>query len=199
MSLLTLEKLSKLGIEDKWLQPLNDAFAKYDISTPKRQACFLGQAMHESGNFKNLEENLNYSALGLMKTWPSRFPDLDTADKYAHNPEKIANKVYAGRMGNIEEGDGYAFRGRGIFQLTGRENYANFGHNASVDVLSNPDLLSTPEYASLSAGWFYNKRGLNEYADKMDIETISKRINGGAIGLEDRKMRTNRILDILNV
>ena len=199
MSLLTLEKLSRLGIEDKWLQPLNDAFAKYDISTPKRQACFLGQAMHESGNFKNLEENLNYSALGLMKTWPSRFPDLDTADKYAHNPEKIANKVYAGRMGNIEEGDGYAFRGRGIFQLTGRENYANFGHNAAVDVLSNPNLLSTPEYATLSAGWFYNKRGLNEYADKMDIETISKRINGGAIGLEDRKMRTNRILDILNV
>ena len=198
MSLLTLEKLSRLGIEDKWLQPLNDAFAKYDISTPKRQACFLGQAMHESGNFKNLEENLNYSALGLMKTWPSRFPDLDTADKYAHNPEKIANKVYAGRMGNIEEGDGYAFRGRGIFQLTGRENYANFGHNAAVDVLSNPNLLSTPEYATLSAGWFYNKRGLNEYADKMDIETISKRINGGAIGLEDRKMRTNRILDILN-
>ena len=198
MSLLTLEKLSRLGIEDKWLQPLNDAFAKYDISTPKRQACFLGQAMHESGNFKNLEENLNYSALGLMKTWPSRFPDLDTADKYAHNAEKIANKVYAGRMGNIEEGDGYAFRGRGIFQLTGRENYANFGHNAAVDVLSNPDLLSTPEYATLSAGWFYNKRGLNEYADKMDIETISKRINGGTIGLEDRKMRTNRILDILN-
>lgn len=197
MSLLTLEKLSKLGIEDKWLQPLNDAFAKYDISTPKRQACFLGQAMHESGNFKNLEENLNYSALGLMKTWPSRFPDLDTADKYAHNPEKIANKVYAGRMGNIEEGDGYAFRGRGIFQLTGRENYANFGHNAAVDVLSNPDLLSTPEYATLSAGWYWNKRSLNQYADLMDVESITKRINGGTIGLDNRKAQINKVLDII--
>ena len=197
MSLLTLEKLSRLGIEDKWLQPLNDAFAKYDISTPKRQACFLGQAMHESGNFKNLEENLNYSALGLMKTWPSRFPDLDTADKYAHNAEKVANKVYAGRMGNIEEGDGYAFRGRGIFQLTGRENYANFGHNAAVDVLSNPNLLSTPEYATLSAGWFYNKRGLNQYADVMDVESLTKRINGGTIGLDNRKAQINKVLDII--
>ena len=197
MSLLTLEKLNRLGIEDKWLQPLNDAFAKYDISTPKRQACFLGQAMHESGNFKNLEENLNYSALGLMKTWPSRFPDLDTADKYAHNPEKIANKVYAGRMGNIEEGDGYAFRGRGIFQLTGRENYANFGHNASVDVLSNPDLLSTPEYATLSAAWYWNKRSLNQYADVMDVESLTKRINGGTIGLDNRKAQINKVLDII--
>jgi len=197
MSLLTLEKLSRLGIEDKWLQPLNDAFAKYDISTPKRQACFLGQAMHESGNFKNLEENLNYSALSLTKTWPSRFPDLDTADKYAHNPEKIANKVYAGRMGNIEEGDGYAFRGRGIFQLTGRENYANFGHNAAVDVLSNPDLLSTPEYATLSAGWYWNKRSLNQYADLMDVESITKRINGGTIGLDNRKAQINKVLDII--
>jgi len=197
MSLLTLEKLSRLGIEDKWLQPLNDAFAKYDISTPKRQACFLGQAMHESGNFKNLEENLNYSALGLMKTWPSRFPDLDTADKYAHNPEKIANKVYAGRMGNIEEGDGYAFRGRGIFQLTGRENYANFGHNAAVDVLSNPNLLSTPEYATLSAAWYWNKRSLNQYADVMDVESLTKRINGGTIGLDNRKAQINKVLDII--
>ncbi len=197
MSLLTLEKLSRLGIEDKWLQPLNDAFAKYDISTPKRQACFLGQAMHESGNFKNLEENLNYSALGLMKTWPSRFPDLDTADKYAHNAEKIANKVYAGRMGNIEEGDGYAFRGRGIFQLTGRENYANFGHNAAVDVLSNPNLLSTPEYATLSAAWYWNKRSLNQYADVMDVESLTKRINGGTIGLDNRKAQINKVLDII--
>ena len=197
MSLLTLEKLNNLGIEDKWLQPLNDTFAKYDISTPKRQACFLGQAMHESGNFKNLEENLNYSALGLMKTWPSRFPDLDTADKYAHNPEKIANKVYAGRMGNIEEGDGYAFRGRGIFQLTGRENYANFGHNAAVDVLSNPNLLSTPEYATLSATWYWNKRSLNQYADVMDVESLTKRINGGTIGLDNRKAQINKVLDII--
>jgi putative chitinase len=199
MALLTLEKLRSLGLDDKWLDGLNDCFDKYAINTPQRQACFLAQVMHESGGFKLLQENLNYSALGLMKTWPSRFPDMDTADKYAHNPEKIANKVYAGRMGNIEEGDGWKFHGRGLIQLTGRENYANFGHNASVDVLSNPDLLITPEYACLSAGWYWNKRNLNELADKtpMDIESITKKINGGTLGLEDRKARTEKALAIL--
>jgi len=190
-------QLLALGIEGKWLEPLLETFEKYDISTPKRQAYFIGQCMHESGGFKQLKENLNYSAKGLMATWPSRFPDMDTAEKYERNPEKIANKVYAGRMGNIEEGDGWKYHGRGLIQLTGRENYANFGLNASVDVLSNPDLLTTPEYASLSAGWFYNKRNLNELADKMDIEGITKKINGGTNGLEDRKARTQKVLAVL--
>lgn len=197
MAQITIEKLRSLGLDDKWLDGLNNCFDKYAINTPQRQACFLAQVMHESGGFKFLSENLNYSATALMRTWGSRFPDLDTADKYAHNPEKIANKVYAGRMGNIEEGDGWKYRGRGLIQLTGRENYANFGHNASVDVLSNPDLLTTPEYATLSAGFFWNKRNLNEYADKMDIEGITKKINGGTNGLEDRKARTQKVLSVL--
>ena len=197
MSELTLDKLRSLGLDEKWLNGLNDCFDKYAINTPERQACFLAQVMHESGGFKLLSENLNYSAAALMRTWPSRFPDMDTAEKYAHNPEKIANKVYAGRMGNIEEGDGWKFHGRGLIQLTGRENYANFVHNASVDVLSNPDLLITPEYACLSAGWYWNKRNLNELADKMDIEGITKKINGGTLGLEDRKARTEKALAIL--
>lgn len=197
MSELTLDKLRSLGLDDKWIDGLNDCFDKYAINTPERQACFLAQVMHESGGFKLLSENLNYSAAALMRTWPSRFPDMDTAEKYAHNPEKIANKVYAGRMGNIEEGDGWKFHGRGLIQLTGRENYANFGHNASVDVLSNPDLLTTSEYACLSAGWYWNKRNLNELADKMDIEGITKKINGGTLGLEDRKARTEKALAIL--
>jgi putative chitinase len=197
MAQITIEKLNSLGLEEKWLDGLNNCFDKYDINNPERQACFLAQVMHESNSFKALSENLNYSALGLTKTWPSRFPDLETADKYAHNPEKIANKVYAGRMGNIEEGDGWKYHGRGLIQLTGRENYANFGHNASVDVLSNPDLLTTPEYAALSAGWYWNKRNLNELADKLDIEGITKKINGGTIGLEDRKARTQKVLAIL--
>lgn len=197
MAQITLEKLHSLGLEDKWLDGLNHCFDKYEINTPQRQACFLAQVMHESNSFKVLSENLNYSAQALMRTWPSRFPDIDTAEKFEHNPEKIANKVYAGRMGNIEEGDGFAYRGRGLIQLTGRENYANFGHNAGVDVLSNPDLLTTPEYASLSAGWYWNKRNLNELADKMDIEGITKKINGGTIGLEDRKARTQKVLAIL--
>ena len=197
MALLTNEKLRSLGLDEKWLDGLNDCFEKYAINTPERQACFLAQVMHESNSFKALSENLNYSAQGLMRTWPSRFPDLDVAEKYEHNPEKIANKVYAGRMGNIEEGDGWKYHGRGLIQLTGRENYANFGLNAGVDVLSNPDLLTTPEYASLSAGWYWNKRNLNELADKMDIEGITKKINGGTIGLEDRKARTQKVLAIL--
>ena len=197
MAQLTLDKLRSLGLDEKWLTGLNDCFDKYDISTPQRQSCFLAQVMHESGGFKFLEENLNYSAQALMRTWGSRFPDIDTAEKFEHNPEKIANKVYAGRMGNMEEGDGWKYRGRGLIQLTGRENYANFGHNVGVDVLSNPDLLATPEYACLSAGFYWNKRNLNEYADKMDIETITKRINGGLLGIEDRKAKTEMCLRIL--
>jgi putative chitinase len=197
MAQITTEKLNALGLEEKWLDGLNKCFDKYDINTPERQACFLAQVMHESNSFKSLSENLNYSAQGLMRTWSSRFPDLDTAEKFEHNPEKIANKVYAGRMGNIEEGDGWKYHGRGLIQLTGRENYANFGHNVGVDVLSNPDLLTTPEYATLSAGWYWNKRNLNELADKMDIEGITKKINGGTLGLEDRKARTQKVLAIL--
>jgi len=197
MAQITIEKLKSLGLEDKWLDGINNCFDKYSINTPERQSCFLAQVMHESGGFKFLSENLNYSAAALMRTWGSRFPDNDTAEKFEHNPEKIANKVYSGRMGNIEEGDGWKYRGRGLIQLTGRENYANFGHNVGVDFLSNPDLLTTPEYATLSAGWYWNKRNLNELADKMDVEGITKKINGGVNGLEDRKARTQKVLAIL--
>jgi putative chitinase len=190
-------QLLALGIEGKWLEPLLETFEKYDINTPKRQACFIGQAMHESGGFKHMVENLNYSAKGLMATWPSRFPDMDTAEKYERNPEKIANKVYSGRMGNTEDGDGWKYRGRGIFQLTGKENYKNCSDGIGVDLIANPELLQEPKCAALSAGWYYNKRNLNQYADIMDIETMTKRINGGTIGLEDRKAKINKVLDIL--
>jgi putative chitinase len=190
-------QLLALGIDGKWLEPLLETFEKYDINTPKRQACFIGQAMHESGGFKHLVENLNYSAQGLMRTWASRFPDTDTAEKYANNPEKIANKVYSGRMGNTEDGDGFKYRGRGIFQLTGKENYKNCSDGIGVDLIANPELLQEPRCACLSAGWYYNKRNLNQYADIMDIETMTKKINGGTIGLEDRKAKINKVLDIL--
>jgi len=191
------EQLKTLGISEEWLEPLNETFEKYDISTPKRQACFIGQCMHESGGFKFLKENLNYSAAALMRTWPSRFPDMDTAEKYERNPEKIANKVYGGRMGNTEEGDGAKYIGRGLIQLTGKENYANCGLGIGVDLLGNPDWLSNPKYASLSAGWFWNKKGLNALADTMDIETMTKRINGGSIGIADRTAKINKVLDLL--
>lgn len=196
---MTNEQLQELGIDAKWLQPLEDTFAKYDINTPERQAAFIGQCAHESGNFKTLEENLNYKPEALMRVWPSRFPDLAIAMKYAHNPEMIANKVYGGRMGNgVEEtGDGWKYHGRGLIQLTGKENYANCGSGIGVDLLSNPNLLNTPEYAALSAGWFWNKKGLNALADAGDFETITKRINGGTLGLEDRKAKIAKALSVL--
>jgi putative chitinase len=194
---MTLDQLDKLGLDHKWLEPLNETFEKYEINTPKRQACFIGQCMHESGGFKTLQENLNYSAPALMRTWPSRFPDLDTADKYAHNPQMIASKVYAGRMGNTTPEEAGAYIGRGLIQLTGKENYANCGLGLGVDLLGNPDWLATPKYAALSAGWYWRKRNLNELADNMDIETMTKRINGGTIGLDDRKAKINMCLNAL--
>jgi putative chitinase len=195
---MTPQQLDKLGLDHKWLDPINETFAKYDISTPKRQACFIGQCMHESGGFRHLEENLNYSAKALMNTWPSRFPDMDTAEKYEHDPVKIASKVYAGRMGNTTPEDAGKYIGRGLIQLTGKENYANCGLGLGVDLLGHPDWLATPKYAALSAGWFFNKKGLNALADTMDIETMTKRINGGLTGLDDRKAKINMALNAIS-
>jgi putative chitinase len=192
---MTLDQLDKLGLNHKWLEPLNETFEKYEINTPKRQACFIGQCMHESSGFKILQENLNYSALALMRTWPSRFPDLDTANKYAHNPELIASKVYAGRMGNTTPEEAAMYIGRGLIQLTGKENYENCGLGLGVDLLGNPDWLATPQYAALSAGWYWHKKNLNALVD--DIETMTKRINGGTIGLDDRKAKINMCLNAL--
>jgi putative chitinase len=190
-------QLLALGIEGKWFEPLQETFEKYQINTPKRQACFIGQCMHESGGFKFLKENLNYSAKALMNTWPSRFPDMDTAEKYERQPEKIANKVYSGRMGNTEDGDGAKFIGRGLIQLTGKDNYKAFGEAIGEDLVSNPQLVEEPRYAALSAGWFWNKRGLNALADIMDITTLTVRINGGKIGIDDRIAKINKALDVL--
>lgn len=194
---MTYDQLDALGIDHKWLGPLEETFAKYDISTPVRQACFIGQCAHESGNFKTLQENLNYSAEGLMKTWPSRFATKEIADQYARQPAKIAGKVYNGRLGNTSEEEASMYLGRGLIQLTGRENYANCGTALGVDFIGNPNLLIEPKYASLSAGWFWNKKGLNALADAADIETMTKRINGGLIGLEDRKAKIAKALAAL--
>ena len=194
---MTYDQLDKLGIDHKWLAPLEETFVKYDISTPVRQACFIGQCAHESGNFKTLQENLNYSAEGLMKTWPSRFPNLEYAVNYARNPAKIAGKVYNGRLGNTSEEEASKFLGRGLIQLTGKENYANCGTALGIDFVGNPTLLIEPKYAALSAGWFWRKRGLNDLADSGDFETMTKRINGGLIGLEDRKAKIAKTLTIL--
>ena len=194
---MTYDQLDALGIDHKWLGPLEETFVKYDISTPQRQSCFIGQCAHESGNFKTLQENLNYSAEGLMKTWPSRFPTKEIADQYARQPPKIAGKVYNGRLGNTSEEEAAKYLGRGLIQLTGKENYEHCGSSLDVDLVGNPDWLLDPKYAALSAGWFWNKKGLNVLADSGDIETMTKRINGGFNGKEDREAKIAKALSVL--
>ena len=192
-------QLQALGIDQKWLEPLNAAFAKYDISTPVRQAFFVGQCAHESNNFTRLEEGLNYSASRLMAVWPSRFPTLEAAAPYANNPEKLANKVYGGRadLGNKEDGDGFKFHGRGCIQLTGRDLYERCGEAIGADLINQPQLLVEPHYAAMSAAWFWNKKGLNALADSKDYDTMTKRINGGLIGLDDRKAKIAKVISVL--
>jgi len=195
---MNVEQLHALGIDAKWFDPLLETFARFDISTPYRQAAFVGQCQHESGNFKTLEENLNYKAESLIRTWPSRF-DAENAEEYAHNPEKIANKVYAGRMGNgnEESGDGWKYHGRGLIQLTGKDNYTLCGDALMLDLLRDPEILLTPQGAALSAGWFWKKHGLNECAEAKQYELMTKRINGGNLGLEDRIAKIDAAVNVL--
>lgn len=181
---------------EEWVDAINTTFETFGIETPEQQASFLGQCGHESAGFTALVENLNYKAESLMKVWPKRFPSLEMAMEYNRQPEKIANHVYAGRMGNGDEGsgDGWAYRGRGLIQLTGRDNYRACGEALGVDLESDPDLVSTPMYAALSAGWFWHKNHLNNIAS--DITALTKKINGGTHGLEDRVARTQRALEV---
>lgn len=184
-----------------FIGPINQAMARWEIVNLARVAPFLAEAAHESGELRHLEESLNYSAEALVCVWPNRFT-LESAAAIARNPEAIANAVYANRLGNgpAESGDGYRYRGRGIFQLTGRANYRECSIAIAGDadtLLVNPELLATPEYACESAGWFWKKRGLNELADRGDFEAITKHINGGLIGLADRTAYWRRALVIL--
>ena len=175
---------------EAWVSALNDVLPSYEINTPQRIAAFLAQCGHESNGFTVLQENLNYSADGLNKIFHKYFPTLESAQPYARQPEHIANKVYANRMGNGDEhsGDGYKYRGRGPIQLTGKTNYAECSDFLFQDdtLVQNPDLLLEAEYALHSACWFWWKNDLNTYADAGDMLGAPKRINGGTIGLEDR-------------
>ncbi|WP_325927410.1 glycoside hydrolase family 19 protein [Pseudomonas mosselii] len=173
---------------------------KYAIVTRLRIAAFLAQIGHESGQLRSLTENLNYSAEALVRTWPSRFT-AQTAGVYARKPERIANRVYEGRMGNGPEpsGDGWRYRGRGVLQVTGRDNYRACSEALFSDsrLLNAPELLEHPVYAALSAGWFWQSRGLNALADAGEFLAITKRINGGINGLEDREQLYARALKVL--
>jgi putative chitinase len=146
-----------------------------------------------------LEENLNYRAETLMKLWPKRFPSLEFAKQYERNPKKIANSVYANRMGNRDEasGDGYRFRGRGCIQLTGSANYFHAGKALGVDFVMQPELVATPQYAALTAGFFWNTQRLNALAEVLNHTALTKKINGGTIGLDDRIAHTNKALSVL--
>ena len=186
---INLEKL-KGHIPDSVIAQIPTVMEKFQINTPLRLAHFLAQCGHESGGFKATQENLNYSADGLKKIFPKYFPG-NIAESYARNPEKIASKVYGGRMGNggEETKEGYKFRGRGYIQLTGKENYTSFAKSIGEDTVANPDLVAT-KYALASAGWFFSKNGLNAISDKgaddATVTAVTKRVNGGTIGLPDR-------------
>lgn len=202
--MITIEQMAEAFPDVKpqtleiFYEPLVAAMDEFGIDTPARVSGFLAQCAHESGNFTAVRENLNYSADGLRRVFPKYFRDVDAND-YHRQPEKIANRVYANRMGNGDEesGDGWRYRGRGLIQLTGRDNYAACSMDLQIDLLEDPSYLETPEGAARSAAWFWWKNGLNNFADKNDIVGMTKRINGGTIGLEDRQKHYFHALEVL--
>jgi putative chitinase len=200
---LTLAQLKQIipknPYVDHWHKALAQLLPDYDIATPQRMAAFLAQCAHESGSFVFLQENLNYKAESLMRVWPRYFPTLDVAKQYAHKPEMIANRAYGGRMGNgpEETGDGWKFCGRGLIQLTGRNNYQSFADSIETPIEDIPHFLATFEGAVQSACWFWENNSLNKWADAGDMLTLTKKINGGTLGLEDRVKHFNHVLHVL--
>jgi putative chitinase len=191
---------TKRIVLEKYVDPLNKVGEHYGLfENEKRIAAFLAQIAHESGGFNAVVENLNYGAKGLMTTFKKYFPNEQIAKEYERKPEKIANRVYANRMKNGPEdsGDGYTFRGRGLIQLTGRDNYTRFAAAVGKSVVDAVRFLETPEGAVTSAGWFWDVNKLNIYCDKEDFVGLTKRINGGTIGLADRKHHYHLALQML--
>ena len=179
-----------------WVGPVQTACLKYDINNVRRVAAFIAQMAHESGLVPGREEALGYSAKRLTEVWPSRFPNLAAAAPYANNPQKLANKVYANRMGNGDEasGDGYRFRGTGPGQLTGRANWAGFGKSIGAGAEQAVEYGRTIEGGVMSFAWFWRENGLNALADTAGVEDETRKINGGTIGLADRKARFDRVV-----
>ena len=187
---------------DHWYEAIAEILPEYEINTPARVAMFLAQCAHESGGFRAIKENLNYRAASLRKLFPKYFPDDATANRYASLPNKqeaIANRIYANRMGNGPEtsGDGYRYCGRGLIQLTGKDNYTFFAGSLNIPVEEASDYLATFEGAAQSACWFWEQNNLNRFADANDVKGLTRAINGGYIGLEDRISHTEHALHIL--
>ena len=196
------ELLPKNPYIDNWHQALSVLLPDYDINTPKRVAAFVAQCAHESGGFMVLKENLNYKAASLRKLFGKYFPTDELAQQYASKPNKqeaIANRIYASRMGNGDEasGDGYKYCGRGLIQLTGKSNYMAFAESLEISPEEAAEYLATFEGAAQSACWFWETNNLNQWADRGDIVTLTKRINGGTIGLEDRIKHYEHALHVL--
>lgn len=199
---ITKEQLSQLIPKnpyiDQWYEALSVLLPDYEINTPNRIAAFIAQCAHESASFTALHENLNYRSETLSKVWPKKF-SASVAQQYAHKPEAIANRAYASRMGNGDEasGDGWRYCGRGLIQLTGKDNYTAFADSIGITPEEVSDYVQTFEGAAQSACWFWESNNLNQYADSGDIETMTKRINGGTLGLEDRKKHYEHAKHIL--
>jgi len=203
--MVNADQLRALKIDPNLVDPFNETFQRFGITTPAQQASWIGQCGHECGNFRIMEENLNYRAPTLLKLFP-KTPKRqwgftpEEAAAYERQPQKIANRIYGNRMGNRDEasGDGYRFRGSGFLQLTGHSNFYHAGQALGVDFVMQPELVRTPMYAAQTAGWFWQTHKLNQYADKGDFLTMTKRINGGTIGLEDRIKHINHALHVLS-
>ena len=201
--ILTLNKLERILVGnsnvDDWYRALTENIYFFEIDNEKRIAAFLAQTSHESMNYTRVIENLNYRWTSLRSVFPKYFPNDSLAKKYAHDQRAIANRVYANRMGNGPEssGDGWRYRGRGLIQLTGKYNYKKFGDSLGISLSEVPDFLETFDGAVISACWYWENKDLNYYADNDDIKSITKLINGGYIGLEDRIRKYSNILEIL--
>ena len=203
MTELTLDQLKQIIPKNKyqqhWFDVLSQLLPDYEINTPQRIASFLAQCAHESGEFVFIKENLNYKAATLLKVFPKYFPDLALASQYAGKAERIANKVYANRMGNgpEESGDGYRYCGRGLIQVTGHDNYMWFADSLGITPEEASEYMETFEGAAQSACWFWETANLNTLADRGDIKAMTKTINGGYIGLEDRISHYEHALHVL--
>jgi len=180
---------------EKWTRPLNDTMRRFEVNTPKRVSAFLGQIAVESQELNKLEENLSYAPGRLTAVWPTRFPDAEKARPYSRNPEKLANAVYANRLGNGDEAsrDGYRFRGRGLIQVTGRANYAKVGEALEIDLINMPDTLLDPKFAALSAGVFWSLNKLNQYADDDCLNDLTYKVTGS----HDTAVLRKRYYDIM--
>jgi putative chitinase len=191
--------IGKNPYAEHWYEALCEILPDYDINTIPRVAAFLAQTAHESGGYKAIKENLNYRAETLMKVWPRLFPNMDIANQYAHKPEAIANRAYGGRMGNgpEESGDGYKFCGRGLIQLTGKDNYTRYAQSTEQSLDEASEHLTTFEGCVQSAAWFWEANNLNQWADSGDMKTLTKRINGGDLGLADRIQHYQHALHVL--